>query len=45
MPYSLDKLLVIGISSRALFNLEAEEAIFQQQGLGGFNQQGFHKFL
>lgn len=38
MPYSLDKLLVIGISSRALFNLEAEEAIFQQQGLDAYRQ-------
>lgn len=38
MPYSLDKLLVIGISSRALFNLEAEEAIFQHQGLDAYRQ-------
>jgi len=33
MPQSLDNLLVIGISSRALFDLETEEAIFRQQGL------------
>jgi 5'-nucleotidase len=38
MPYSLDKLLVIGISSRALFNLEVEEAIFQHQGLDAYRQ-------
>lgn len=38
MPYSLDNLLVIGISSRALFNLETEEAIFQQQGLDAYRQ-------
>ena len=38
MPYSLDKLLVIGISSRALFNLEIEEAIFQNQGLEAYRQ-------
>lgn len=38
MPYSLDNLLVIGISSRALFNLEAEEAIFQDQGLDAYRQ-------
>ncbi len=38
MPYSLDKLLVIGISSRALFNLEVEEAIFQDQGLDAYRQ-------
>ncbi|MGZ5780508.1 MAG: 5'-nucleotidase, partial [Burkholderiaceae bacterium] len=31
MPVSLDNLLVIGISSRALFDLEAEEAIFRNQ--------------
>jgi len=38
MPFSLDKLLVIGISSRALFDLEAEEAIFQNQGLDAYRQ-------
>ena len=38
MPVSLDQLLVIGISSRALFDLEAEEALFQQQGLDAYRQ-------
>ena len=38
MPISLDNLLVIGISSRALFDLEAEEVIFRQQGLEAFRQ-------
>ncbi|PXX35264.1 5'-nucleotidase [Undibacterium pigrum] len=38
MPFSLDNLLVIGISSRALFDLEAEEAIFQEQGLDAYRQ-------
>lgn len=38
MPYSLDQLLVIGISSRALFDLETEEAIFQTQGLDAYRQ-------
>lgn len=38
MTYSLDKLLVVGISSRALFDLEAEEAIFQQRGLAAYRQ-------
>ena len=33
MPVSLDNLLVIGISSRALFDLEAEETIFRTKGL------------
>ncbi|MEB0134872.1 5'-nucleotidase [Actimicrobium sp. CCC2.4] len=38
MPVSLDQLLVIGISSRALFDLEVEEAIFQQHGLDAYRQ-------
>jgi 5'-nucleotidase len=38
MPVSLDNLLVIGISSRALFDLEAEEAIFRTQGLEAYRQ-------
>ncbi|TDK67130.1 5'-nucleotidase [Sapientia aquatica] len=33
MPVSLQNLLVIGISSRALFDLETEEAIYQNEGL------------
>jgi 5'-nucleotidase len=38
MPVSLDNLLVIGISSRALFDLETEEAIFRNQGLDAYRQ-------
>lgn len=38
MAFSLDNLLVIGISSRALFDLEAEEKIFQEQGLDVYRQ-------
>jgi 5'-nucleotidase len=38
MPFSLDNLLVIGISSRALFDLEAEEAIFRTQGLESYRR-------
>ncbi|MGZ3237129.1 MAG: 5'-nucleotidase [Burkholderiaceae bacterium] len=38
MPVSLNNLLVIGISSRALFDLEAEEAIFRNQGLDAYRQ-------
>lgn len=38
MPVSLDNLLVIGISSRALFDLEAEENIFRTQGLDAYRQ-------
>ncbi|MBI3285850.1 MAG: 5'-nucleotidase [Burkholderiales bacterium] len=38
MAFSLDNLLVVAISSRALFDLEVEEAIFQQQGLDAYRQ-------
>lgn len=38
MPFSLENLLVVGISSRALFDLEAEEAIFRQHGLEAYQQ-------
>jgi 5'-nucleotidase len=33
VPYDLSKLLVIGISSRTLFNLEEEARIFKEEGL------------
>ncbi|MBR4082104.1 MAG: 5'-nucleotidase [Clostridia bacterium] len=36
MPYDLTEPLVIGISSRALFNLEAENRIFEEQGLAAY---------
>lgn len=36
MPYDLKNPLVIGISSRALFDLEAENRIFEEQGLGAY---------
>jgi len=36
MPYDLSTLLVIGISSRALFDLEDEDRIFQTEGLRAF---------
>ena len=36
MAYSLDDLLVIGISSRALFDLEHENLLFQDKGLNAF---------
>jgi 5'-nucleotidase len=38
MPVSLDKLLVIGISSRALFDLEAEEDLFRREGLEAYRK-------
>ena len=36
MPYDLTAPLVIGISSRALFNLEEENAVFEQHGLKAY---------
>ena len=36
MPYDLSEPLVIGISSRALFNLEEENRIFEEQGLEAY---------
>ena len=36
MPYDLTKPLVIGISSRALFDLEQENTIFEEQGLAAY---------
>ncbi len=38
MPVSLDHLLVVGISSRALFDLETEEKIFREHGLEAYRQ-------
>ncbi len=36
MSYDLSQPLVIGISSRALFDLEAENRIFEQEGLDAY---------
>jgi 5'-nucleotidase len=36
VPYSLSDKLVIGISSRALFNLERENQIYEQQGVDAY---------
>ena len=36
MPYDLSAPLVIGISSRALFNLEEENAVFEEHGLKAY---------
>lgn len=38
MPYDLTKPLVIGISSRALFNLEEENRIFEDQGVEAYEE-------
>jgi 5'-nucleotidase len=36
MPVKLDDKLVVGVSSRALFDLEAENKIFEEQGLDAY---------
>lgn len=36
MAYDLSKLLVVGVSSRALFDLEEEERIFQKRGIDDY---------
>ncbi len=36
MSYELDKKMVIGVSSRALFNLDAENAIFEKEGVEAY---------
>lgn len=38
MPYDLTEPLVIGIGSRALFNLEQENRIFEEQGLAAYEK-------
>ena len=38
MPYDLTEPLVIGISSRALFNLEEENQIFETKGLAAYEE-------
>lgn len=38
MGYSLDKKLVVGISSRALFDLEEENRIFETEGLNAYRK-------
>lgn len=38
MPTDFTKVLVIGVSSRALFNLEEEERIFQEKNVRGFRE-------
>lgn len=38
MPLDLSKVLVVGISSRALFDLEEENRVFEEQGLGAYSE-------
>ena len=36
MPYTLDDKLVVGISSRALFDLDEADGVFRTGGLGAY---------
>lgn len=38
MPYDLSEYLVVGVSSRALFDLRTEDEIFEKQGLEAYTQ-------
>jgi 5'-nucleotidase len=38
MPLDLSEILVVGVSSRALFNLEKENEIFESQGIAGYRK-------
>ena len=38
MAVSFDEYLVVGISSRALFNLEKENEVFESQGLDAYRE-------
>ena len=38
MPVDFSKILVVGVSSRALFNLEQEEQIFREKNIRGFRE-------
>ena len=38
MPFRIDQKLVVGVSTNALFNLEAEDKIFREQGLDAYKK-------
>ncbi len=38
MPVNFSEILVVGVSSRALFNLEKENEIFLKEGISGFRK-------
>lgn len=38
MPLDLSQILVVGVSSRSLFNLERENEIFNNEGISGFRK-------
>jgi len=38
MPLDLSQILVIGVSSRSLFDLEEENRIFETEGIKGYRK-------
>jgi len=38
MPVDLSDILVVGVSSRALFDLEDENALFDKEGIEGYRK-------
>lgn len=38
MPYPIERKLVVGVSSSALFNLENEDSLYQQKGVEEYRQ-------
>lgn len=42
MPYPIEKRLVVGISSSALFDLEKEDQIFKSEGLESYRKYQIH---
>ncbi|SIT99013.1 5'-nucleotidase [Epilithonimonas bovis DSM 19482] len=38
MPLDLSDILVVGVSSRALFDLEEENEIFTKEGISGYRK-------
>lgn len=43
MALDLSEVLVIGVSSRALFNLEQENKIFQEEGISAYRKYQLEK--
>ena len=43
MAIGLSEIVVIGVSTRALFNLEVENDIFQSQGIAAFRAYQLEK--
>lgn len=41
MPYPIERKLVVGVSSNALFNMEAEDRIFQEKGAEAYRQHQY----